>query len=359
MKTLELCAGVVVVGGLWLGVSCSDDETSSTTTSGTGGSGNSSAGGAGGGASSTSSGTGGSGGMIIDAGPPPFPNGNIYVAGSRNAEVFEFDSNLSFVSKWHHTAFGTIEPAPGQPLSNGPAGMVFDESGYLVVAAVDQLCVFSAPDELLACHPKIASQPTENIIFDLAGNLYTTTSTGGTDEVHKYNSSYTHLETFTMPTGNLTGVTCDTSGDVYFASQLGGGSSAIYKVDGGDMSNVLDTIAITGTIEGLQMAADGNILVALGAGAGILRVQPSSPTVVVDSFTHASLFWAVPLTIDNAGNIYTADYETGSGSEPADLFVFDSTGTPIATALPSDIYGPFGMVVAGAVLPCGAYQPPR
>ncbi len=162
-----------------------------------------------------------------------------------------------------------------------------------------------------------------------------------------------------MPTGNLTGVTCDTNGDVYFASQLGGGSRAIYKVDGGDMSNVLDTIPITGTIEGLQMAADGNILVALGAAGGILRVQPSSPNVVVDSFIHANLFWAVPLTIDNTGNIYTADYENGSGSELADLFVFDSTGTPIATALPSDIYGPSGMVVAGAVLPCGAYQPPR
>jgi len=297
--------------------------------------------------------------MTIDAGPPPFPDGNIYVAGSRNAQVFEFDGNLNPISQWTHPAFGTIEPAPGQSYALGPAGMVFDAAGYLVVAAVDQFCVFSAPGELLACHPKIQSQPTENIIFDLAGNLYTTTSTGGTDEVHKYDASYTHLETFTMPTGNLTGVTCDTNGDVFFASQLGGGQSAIYKVDGGDMSNVLDTIAITGHIEGLQLAADGNILVALGDNGGIVRVQPSSPTVVVDSFTHQSLYWAVPLTIDNADNIYTADYENGSGTALADLFVFDPTGTPIATLLPSEIYGPFGMVVAGAVLPCGAYQPPR
>ncbi|RLB56266.1 MAG: hypothetical protein DRI90_18810, partial [Deltaproteobacteria bacterium] len=230
MRAFGLWAVVVAVGSLWLGASCSDDETTSTTTSGTGGTGNTGAGGTAGGGGSTASGTAGSGGMTIDAGPPPFPDGHIYVAGSRNAEVFEYDGSLNFISKWHHTAFGTIEPAPGQPLSNGPAGMVFDESGYLVVAAVDQFCVFSAPGELAGCHPKIASQPTENIIFDLAGNLYTTTSTGGTDEVHKYDSSYTHLETFTMPTGNLTGVTCDTHGDVYFASQLGGGQSAIYKV---------------------------------------------------------------------------------------------------------------------------------
>jgi hypothetical protein len=359
MKGLEHCAAVAVIVSLWVGVSCSDDESGTTTTSGSGGSGNAGAGGSGGAGGSSSSGSGGSGGMTIDAGPPPFPVGHIFVAGSRNAQVFEFDENLNPISQWTHAAFGTIEPAPGQALSLGPAGMVFDASGYLVVAAVDQFCVFSAPGELLACHPKIQSQPTENIIFDLAGNLYTTTSTGGTDEVHKYDGSYTHLETFTMPTGNLTGVTCDTNGDVFFASQLGGGQSAIYKVDGGDMSNVLDTISITGTIEGLQLAEDGNILVALGAGAGVLRVQPSSPTVLVDSFTHANLFWAVPLTIDNGGHIHTADYETGSGSEPADLFVFDSTGTPVVTLIPSEIYGPFGMVVAGAVLPCGAYQPPR
>ena len=65
----------------------------------------------------------------------------------------------------------------------------------------------------------------------------------------------------------------------------------------------------------------------------------------------------MPLTVDNAGLIYTADYENGQGTAPADLFVFDAAGTLKASALPSEIYGPFGMVVAGAVLPCGAYKP--
>ena len=248
-------------------------------------------------------------------------------------------------------------PAPGQPYGDGPAGMVFDANGHLVVAAVDQFCVFSKPGVLLACHPKTKSQPTENIIFDLAGNLYTTTATGGTNEIHKYDASFKYLTTFSMPTGNLTGVTCDLDGNLYIASQLGGSQSSIYKVDKTNLS-VLDTITINATAEGLQFAADGNILVATLAG-GILRVKASSPGTVLSTINHASLHFAVPLTIDNDGLIYTADYENGTGTVAADLFVFDGVGNLKASSLPSEIYGPFGVVVAGAVLPCGAFQPPK
>jgi len=321
----------------------------STNTGGTGGTG-----GGGTTTSTSSSGTGGSGGF--NSGTPPFPIGNIYVAGSRNAEVFEFAPDLSLVSKWTHPAFGMVLPAPGQSYADGPAGMVFDAQGYLVVAGVEQFCVFKKPGELHACHPKTEKQPTENIIFDLDGNLYTTTSTGGTNEIHKYDAAYNYETTFSMLTGNLTGVTCDKEGNLFIASQLGGNSSAIYKVDKTNLS-VLDTINISATAEGMQMAADGNILVAT-LGSGILRVKPSSPTEVVSTITHQSLYFAVPLTIDNAGLIYTADYENGSGTLPADILVFDAVGTVIASSLPSDIYGPFGIVVAGAVLPCGAFQPP-
>ena len=97
---------------------------------------------------------------------------------------------------------------------------------------------------------------------------------------------------------------------------------------------------------------------AVGSGVGILRITSTSPTSVLSTITHPSMYFTVPLTIDNADLIYTADYENGSGTELADLFVFDDTGMLIASALPSEIYGPFGMVVAGAFLPCGAYRPP-
>ena len=292
-----------------------------------------------------------------DAAPPPFPRGNVYVAGSRNAKVFEFDPELNPVSSWTHPAFGDVLPEPGQDLSIGPAGMVFDSQGRLVVAAYAEFCVFSEPGVVLACHPKISSQATENIIFDLDGNLYTTTATGGTDEIHKYDSGYGYVTTFHMPTGNVTGVTCDPQGNLYFGSQLGGGNgSVIYKVDKVTLLP-LDTLSISGNVEGLQFASDGNLLAATGADIGILRITPTSPTTVLQTITRPDLHFSVPLTIDNTDRIYTADYENGSGTAPADLFIFDDSGTISATALPSEVWGPFGMVVAGVYLPCGAFVP--
>jgi hypothetical protein len=130
-----------------------------------------------------------------------------------------------------------------------------------------------------------------------------------------------------------------------------------YKVDKVTLQP-LDTLNIAGNVEGLQFAADGNILAAVGAGVGILRITPTSPTTVLDTITHASLYFPVPLTIDNADRIYTADYENGTGTALADLIVFDNASVEVASALSSEIYGPFGMVVASAYLPCGAYQPP-
>ncbi|MBI4703507.1 MAG: hypothetical protein HY744_20545 [Deltaproteobacteria bacterium] len=339
---------------------CSTDDTSAVvgTTTGTGGSGGQGAATGAAGHGGAGEGGEGIGGWSVDAGPPPFALGHVFVAGSRNAQVFEFDATLNPIAQFTHASFGQVLPAPGQPYSEGPAGMAFDASGYLVVAAKNEFCVFSGTNEPLACHPKYAPEPTENVIFDLDGNLYTTTATGGTDQVRKYDAAYQYVTAFTMPTGQLTGVTCDPNGNLYVASQLGGGASRIYKVDKASFA-VLDTIEITGMIEGLQFAQDGNILVGLDDAMGVLRVQPHSPTVVVDTITHPNLVWAVPLTTDDADNVYTADYENGSGTAPADLFVFDPTGNLIASRLPSEVYGPFGVVVAGAVLPCGAFHPPR
>lgn len=346
--------------GLTSGCGGDDDESCAGCGSGGSGAGVSDSGtegsAGGGGASDAGLDSGADTSIVVDGGGA-FPDGNIYVAGSRNAKVYEFDSNLNPVSDWTHPAFGTVMPAPGQPFGDGPAGMVFDAKGRLVVAGVDQFCIFSKPGVVVECHPKTKSQPTENVIFDLAGNLYTTTATGGTDEIHKYDANYTYITTFKMPTGNLTGVTCDPDGNLYIGSQLGGGAgSAIYKVDKVTLQP-LDTLNIAGNVEGLQFAADGNILAAVGSGVGVVRITPKSPTTVISTITDPGLFFAVPLTIDNTGLIYTADYENGSGTALADLFVFDSTGAVKASKLPSEIYGPFGMVVAGAVLPCGAYQP--
>jgi hypothetical protein len=39
------------------------------------------------------------------------------------------------------------------------------------------------------------------------------------------------------------------------------------------------------------------------------------------------------------------------------LFVFEPDGTLAASHLASEVHGPFGIVVAGAVPPCGAFKP--
>ncbi len=278
--------------------------------------------------------------------PPPFDVGHVFVAGFNDDLVFEYDAMLEPVSSWSHPSFDGIE---------GPSGMVFDKDGFLVVAAYDEFCVFSAPGEVDVCHPKVTPQRTENIIIDIFDNLYTTTSTGGTDEIHKYDGDYNHLDTFDLPTGQLTGITCDPQGDLFVASQTGA-LSTIYKVDGNALT-VLDDFTVTGNAEGLQFAPDGNLLVALANGVGIARVTASSPSSLIDTISHAGLFWPVPLTIDSEGNRYTGDFEDGAGVAASDLFVFAPDGSVVVSRQPSELHGPFGMVVAGTSLPCGAVPP--
>ena len=200
---------------------------------------------------------------------PGFKKGNIYVAGSRNAEIFEFAPDLKLVSRWTHPAFGQVLPAPGQSGTIGPQGMSFDVKGNLVVAAHKQFCVFSKPNAPLGCHDKIKAQATENIIFDHLGNIYTTTSTGGTNEVHKYDDKYNYITTFSIKTGELTGITCDPDGNLFIASQ-DGGKGHLYKVDYKTFK-VLDTIDVSltgvGSLEGLQYLKDKTILVGTYSGS--------------------------------------------------------------------------------------------
>lgn len=360
--------GLLLSSMLVIGVSgCGDDSGSGACAGpgcndgGAGGSGGKGGTGGSGGASGSGGGIslGGSGGSSSGGAggspPSPFTVGHVFVAGSRNARVFELDAQLQTVTSWTHPSFGQELPAPGQSLSLGPAGMAFDESGNLVVAGVSELCVFSKPNQLVGCHAKVKPQATENLIFDKLGNIYSTTATGGTNEIHKYDKSYKYVTTFSIPTGELTGITCDPESNLYIASQ-NAGNSQIYKVDKTSLS-VLATIPVPGMLEGLQFVDQDAIYVA-AKDYGVRKVKHTPPFSALGSFTDAALLWAVPVTTDDDGNVYTADYENGNGSAPADLFKFDSTGKLLVARKASEIYGPFGIVVAGTKLPCGAYQPP-
>jgi hypothetical protein len=57
----------------------------------------------------------------------------------------------------------------------------------------------------------------------------------------------------------------------------------------------------------------------------------------------------VPITIDEEGNVYTADYENGSGTAPADIYVFGPDGKLKTSRKATEVYGPFGIVIGLAV----------
>lgn len=290
----------------------------------------------------------------MDAGPvAEFTAGHVFIAGSRNAEVFEFTEDLELVTRWTHPMFGEVLAAPGQTFAVGPQGMAFDSNGFLVVATLTHFCVFSAPGEVVACHEKVREQATENIIFDSIGNLYTTTATGGTNEVHKYTADYEFLTTFAAPQGELTGITCDPDSNLYVASQTG---AAIYKFDKDDLS-VLETIPVLGNVEGLQFFGEDAIYVAAhGAVPAIQLVTADMSGDVTFGVVVPDMAFAVPITTDAEGRIYTADYENGGGTAPADLVVVNPDGSIAVRLRASPVYGPFGMVIAGVELPCGAFQ---
>lgn len=291
----------------------------------------------------------------FDAAPTSnFTKGHVFIAGSRNAEVFELDDKLALVTRWTDPSFGTVLPPPGQELSIGPAGMAFDASGNLVVATYESFCVFSAPNVRVACHPKVKKQATENVIFDIEGNIYSTTATGGTNEIHKYAPDYTFVKTFSMPTDNLTGVTCDPKGNLFIGSQLSGGKSAIYYVDKVTLMP-LATLSVDGVVEGLQYVGGDSLWAALQG--TIARIPAAPPAVATVTGSDPSLAFAVPITIDEAGNVYTADYENGSGTAPADIYVFGPDGKLKTSRKATEVYGPFGIVIGGTRLPCGAYRP--
>ena len=138
-RTFIAIAIGLLINGLF-SVACgsnSDTSSSAGSTQSAGGTGGTTTG-VGAGAGTGGSGMGGS--LLTDAGPSPFPQGNVYIAGSRNAEVFEYDSSLSLVSHWTDPHFGTVLQFPGQDFGLGPAGMAFDANGYLVVASNARRC---------------------------------------------------------------------------------------------------------------------------------------------------------------------------------------------------------------------------
>jgi len=279
-----------------------------------------------------------------------FDPDRMFISSSRTDEVRVYDTaNLAFLLSFTHALFSEVD----SPLfTYGPNGTAFNSRGNLVVAAYSHFVEFSDYGVEFARYPKVASEATENITFDPKGNLYTTTATGGSNELRQYAAAdYSFVQSIDVPAGfgEFTGITFDSRRRLYVASQ---GDNAIHVAEADanfttfTWKKSLSGAGNPGALEGLQFNMTGELLAAAG---DMIRYDPVTETVI-GSFDAPGDAIPVPVRVDNLGNIYTADYENGSGTLPADIFKFASDGSSFDTVNDPDLWGPFGLAISGTVL---------
>ncbi len=279
-----------------------------------------------------------------------FNPGEVFIASSRTDEIRVFDGEtLAYITSFTHPAFSKIA---SESYKYGPNGMAFNERGNLVVAAYEDFVEFSDYGVEYAVYPKAAAEATENVIFDALGNLYTTTATGGTDKLNQYRAEdYAFEMTIGIPqgAGSLTGITFDGYGRLYLASQSDNTIHITSFNNDFKTFEWVDTLSGAGnpgSFEGLQFNANGQLV----AAAGDLILYDLFMMAKVGTFDAPNDLFPVPLRVDNAGNIYTSDYENGSGTAAADIFRFTPDGKDYITVNDPGLFGPFGLVISGTVL---------
>jgi len=282
-----------------------------------------------------------------------FVSGQLFVSSSRTDEVRVYDAQtLAFVQSFTHELFSEVA---SESFTYGPNGLAFNERGNLVVAAYSAFVEFSDYGVEYARYPKVDPEATENVIFDRLGNLYTTTSTGGTDRLNKYAAAdYAFETTLTVPAGagQLTGITFDgyeNDNRLYLASQTDN-RIHIAETDPGfttfTWTSYLDGDGNPANLEGIQFNVTGELVAAAG---DMIRYDVMTGDRV-GSFDAANDALPVPVRVDNDGNIYVSDYENGSGTAPADIFKFTPDGSSYIETNDPDLWGPFGLAISGTVL---------
>jgi len=279
-----------------------------------------------------------------------FEPNQVFVSSSRTDEVRVYDADtLTFVQSFTHPQFS--DPV-GDSYQYGPNGLAFNQRGNLVVAAHGAFVEFSDYGVEYAVYAKVDPEPTENVLFDRLGNLYTTTSTGGSDKLNQYRAlDYAFEQTIAVPptAGQLTGITIDGRDRLYVASQT---DATIHLAEADVTFSTFtwtfsyDGAGNPGSFEGIQFNRNGELV----AAAGDLILYDANSGAQIGSFDAPGDAFPVPVRVDNSGSIYTADYENGSGTLPADLFKFSPDGSSFITINDPDLWGPFGGAVSGTVL---------
>jgi uncharacterized repeat protein (TIGR03803 family) len=189
--------------------------------------------------------------------------------------------------------------------------------------------------------------PYGGVIMDSAGNLYGTTNSGGSANagvVYKLTPSGQEAALYTF-TGEedggspYTGVTRDSSGNLYGATYGGGSSNAgvVYKVSPSGQETVLYTFS--GGADGalpyssVILDASGNIYGTTSGNAGVVyKVTPSGQESVLYGF-QGGVGGAVPeagVIMDGSGNLYGT---AGIGGPGGDGVVYELSSSKQETVL--------------------------
>ncbi|MCP4108305.1 MAG: PEP-CTERM sorting domain-containing protein [Desulfobacteraceae bacterium] len=307
--------------------------------------------------------------ITIVAGIPPvfalsFTAGDLFISSSVTDEIQIYDSEtLDFKGSFSHELFkyGNYDYFA---YAHGPNGIAFNGDGNLVVSSFTHFIEFSSPGTEVARYEKKFKEANEHIIFDALGNMYSTTSTGGSDRLIQYQASdYNIQKVINLPPGaaSLTGITFDDKGRLYVASQS---DNKIHVLQASDDFSVFEHShsidAKNAGLEGLAFNQNGELLALAG---DIDRYNPDtgellgSFDVQPDTNHHPHA-----ITVDDSGEIYVADFEFYGGiwgGKASELIRFNPDGSSYTMNTETNIFGPFSMAIAGTDLPGGPSPTPE
>ena len=196
--------------------------------------------------------------------------------------------------------------------------------------------------------------PRASVVMDKAGNLYGTTSKGGPYQlgtVFKIDAAGTETILYSFgsrpsdgefPEGNLI---IDSAGNLYGTTTSGGtwGSGTVFRIDPAGTATILHSFGIGNTdgaepYGGLLMDAAGNLYGTTGQGGAYFegtafRLSPDGTETILHSFGPTVTDALVPtpgLVMDSAGNLYGTTSQ-GGANVSGTVFKIDPAG--VATIL--------------------------
>jgi len=188
--------------------------------------------------------------------------------------------------------------------------------------------------------------PTAALIQDVSGNLYGTTSSGGSGLGVVFKLDTANNETVLHIFGGPDGATpygrlvSDGSGNLYGTTFAGGASGlgTVFKIDTGGAETVLHSFAGgadgANPYAGLVRDDSGNLYGTTEGGGSsgfgtVFKVDITSTETVLHSFAGAPSDGADPkagVILDDAGNLYGVTFRGGSGGKGT-VFKLDTTNT--------------------------------